>query len=117
MKKNHSLELIKEEKKRSRIQKISELIKRVVAEIFLTTNFNDEGGKNIFMFVSHVELSGDGRVAEVFVGSFPRDLGHCKEKIIKSIDENATRIKKEFSKNVELRYTPRLKFSVIGPKV
>ena len=116
MKKNLSLELIKEEKKKSRIQKISELIKRAIAEIFLTISFNDQNRKNIFIFVSHVELSGDGKSAVIFVGSLSGNSSHCKDEVLQSIDKNLTRIKKEFSKKIELRYTPRLKFRSVSEK-
>ena len=39
MKKNLSLELIKEERKNSRIKKISELVKRAVADTFQAIDF------------------------------------------------------------------------------
>ena len=55
MKKNLSLEIIKDERKKSRIDKISTLIKKTISEVFLTVDLNYSNGKNVFIMVSHVE--------------------------------------------------------------
>ena len=39
MKKNLSLEIIKDERKKSRIDKISKLIKKTISEVFLTLDY------------------------------------------------------------------------------
>ena len=49
MKKNLSLELIKEERKNSRIKKISELVKRAIADTFQTIDFANSNEDN-FLF-------------------------------------------------------------------
>ena len=67
MKKNLSLEIIKDERKKSRIDKISTLIKKTISEVFLTVDLNYSNGKNVFIMVSHVELSSDGKSAKVFL--------------------------------------------------
>ena len=67
MKKNLSLEIIKDERKKSRIDKISTLIKKTISEVFLTVDLNYSNGKNVFVMVSHVELSSDGKSAKVFL--------------------------------------------------
>ena len=67
MKKNLSLEIIKDERKKSRIDKISKLIKKTISEVFLTLDLNYGNGKSIFIMVSHVELSSDGKSAKVFL--------------------------------------------------
>ena len=89
MKKNLSLEKIKEERKKSRIDKISSLIKRTIAEIFLTQNFNNAQGKNIIIFVANVFLSGDGKKALVTVDSLDSKLNSEKEIILDLIDKNS----------------------------
>ena len=115
MKKNLSLEIIKDERKKSRIDKISSLIKKTISEVFLTFDLNCGNGKNVFIMVSHVELSSDGKSAKVFLetlGNFSVDY----EKIVEIIGNNSSRIKKEFSSKIELRYTPKLKFELINNK-
>ena len=115
MKKNLSLEIIKEERKKSRIDKISTLIKKTISEVFLTFDLNYDNGKNIFIMVSHVELSSDGKSAKVFletVNNFSFDY----EQVVEIIAKNSSRIKKEFSSKIELRYTPKLKFELINNK-
>ena len=67
MKKNLSLEIIKDERKKSRIDKISTLIKKTISEVFLTVDLNYSNGKNVFIMVSHVELSSDGKSAKVYL--------------------------------------------------
>jgi len=113
MKKNLSLERIKDEKKKSRVDKISSLIKRSVAEVFLTQDLNYSNGKSMFISVSHVSLSGDGKTATVFIDTLNQNYQNEDDQIYKIIEENSAKIKKEFSNKVELRYTPRLKFVIL----
>ena len=115
MKKNLSLEIIKDERKKSRIDKISTLIKKTISEVFLTFDLNYDNGKNVFIMVSHVELSSDGKSAKVFletVNNFSFDY----EQVVEIIANNSSRIKKEFSSKIELRYTPKLKFELMNNK-
>ncbi len=115
MKKNLSLEKIKEERKKSRIDKISSLIKKTIAEIFLTQHFSDSNGKDIIIFVSNVFLSGDGRVANVSVETLKVDIEVKEKEILSVIEENSVKIRKEFSKKIKLRYTPKLRFQLQNP--
>ena len=115
MKKNLSLEIIKDERKKSRIEKISALIKKTISEVFLTFDLNYDNGKNVFIMVSHVELSSDGKSAKVFLETL-NDVSFDYEQVIQIIANNASRIKKEFSSKIELRYTPKLKFELVNNK-
>ena len=115
MKKNLSLEIIKEERKKSRIDKISTLIKKTISEVFLTFDLNYDNGKNVFIMVSHVELSSDGKSAKVFLETI-NNFSFDYEQVLKIITNNSSRIKKEFSSKIELRYIPKLKFELINNK-
>ena len=115
MKKNLSLEIIKDERKKSRIDKISTLIKKTISEVFLTVDLNYSNGKNIFIMVSHVELSSDGKSAKVFLETL-NNLSFDHEKVVELIANSSPRIKKEFSSKIDLRYTPKLKFELINNK-
>ena len=109
MKKNLSLEKIKDDRRKSRLDKIATLIKKAVAEILLKLDFNDSDGKNILLFVSNVTLSADGKSAIVYVESIqdqPTDW------LFDLIQINSVRIKKLFSSKINLRYTPKLKFEI-----
>ncbi len=112
MRKNLSLEKIKEERKKSRIEKISSLIKKTIAEILLTIDFVDSNGKNIIVFVSNVILSSDGKSVKVLLETLNYKEELTKN-IIEKINENSTKVKREFSKRIELRYTPKLQFEII----
>lgn len=112
MRKNLSLEIIKAERKKSRIEKISSLIKRTLSEIFLTQDFNDVDGKDVLIFVSNVVLSGDGKSARVFVEKLQSDLDIKESKILEIIENNSAKIKKEFANKIELRFTPKLRFQL-----
>ncbi len=112
MKKNLSLELIKEERKSSRIKKISELVKRAIADTFQAIDFSNSNEDNFLFSISDVSLSKDGKVATIIVS----DLNY-KNKLEESfyldlIDSHLNKINKEFSKKIDLRYTPRLRFKV-----
>ena len=115
MKKNLSLEIIKDERKKSRIDKISTLIKKTISEVFLTVDLNYSNGKNVFIMVSHVELSSDGKSAKVFLETL-NNLSFDHEKVAELIVNSSPRIKKEFSSKIDLRYTPKLKFELINNK-
>ena len=115
MKKNLSLEIIKDERKKSRIEKISSLIKKTISEVFLTVDLNYSNGKNVFIMVSHVELSSDGKSAKVFLETL-NNFSFDHEKVVEIIAKNSSRIKKEFSSKIDLRYTPKLKFELINNK-
>jgi len=115
VKKNLSLEIIKDERKKSRIDKISTLIKKTISEVFLTVDLNYSNGKSVFIMVSHVELSSDGKNARVFLETL-KNFSFDHEKVIKIIDNNSSRIKKEFSSKIDLRYTPKLKFELVNNK-
>ena len=115
MKKNLSLEIIKDERKKSRIEKISSLIKKTISEVFLTFDLNYDNGKNVFIMVSHVELSSDGKSAKVFLETL-KNFNFDHEKVVEIIAYNSSRIKKEFSSKIDLRYTPKLKFELINNK-
>ena len=115
MKKNLSLEIIKEERKKSRIDKISTLIKKTISEVFLTFDLNCDNGKSVFIMVSHVELSSDGKSAKVFLETI-NNFSFDYEQVLRIITNNSSRIKKEFSSKIELRYTPKLKFELINNK-
>ena len=115
MKKNLSLEIIKDERKKSRIDKISTLIKKTISEVFLTVDLNYSNGKNVFIMVSHVELSSDGKSAKVFLETL-NNLSFDHEKVAELIVNSSPRIKKEFSSKIDLRYTPKLKFELVNNK-
>ncbi len=113
MKKNLSLEKIKEERKKSRIDKVSSLIKKAIAETFLTLDFNDSDGKNILFCVSYISLSGDGKSAKIFLESIS---DYPKNFLSELIEKNSLKIKKNFSNKINLRYTPKLKFEILNSK-
>ena len=115
MKKNLSLEIIKDERKKSRIDKISTLIKKTISEVFLTVDLNYSNGKSVFIMVSHIELSSDGKSAKVFLETL-NNVSSDLEQVVEIITNNSSIIKKEFSSKIELRYTPKLKFEIINNK-
>ena len=115
MKKNLSLEIIKDERKKSRKDKISSLIKKAISEVFLTFDLNYGNGKSVFIMVSHIELSSDGKSAKVFLETL-NNVSSDLEQVVEIITKNSSRIKKEFSSKIELRYTPKLKFEIINNK-
>ena len=112
MKKNFSLELIKEERKNSRIKKISELVKRAIADTFQSIDFIDQNYNNPLFSVSDVILSKDGKTAAIVI-TVLNYKNRLEDKFyIDIINSNISKINKEFSKKIELRYTPKLRFKI-----
>ena len=107
-----SLQFFKKEKKKSRILKATELIKRALAEIFLSKNFSDDYGNTFMIFISEVSLSPDFRNARVYISKFSQFENISDEEVIKSIKKESYKISREFSKNIDLRFTPSLDFKI-----
>ncbi|MFL2679830.1 MAG: 30S ribosome-binding factor RbfA [Alphaproteobacteria bacterium] len=110
MRNQNDLNLYKIKKESPRTQKIKQLIKRVLGEIFVSHDFRNSKGKSLIIFIDDVALSRDIRTANVFVTNFSKNEKITDEEILKSIDDNILKIKREFSKKIDLRYTPKLKF-------
>ncbi len=111
MKKNLSLERIKDERKKSRVDRITSLIKKTIAEILIQIDFSDSQGNSILIFVSNVILSSDGKSATVFLETI-NYTDDIDRDILETINAKTSKIRKEFSNRIDLRYTPKLKFKV-----
>ena len=112
MRKNNELNIFKSQKNNPRILKISQLIKKTLSEVFLTLDFADEKGESVIFFINEVSLSRDARIATIFIANFSNKKLISSQQLKNIIDNNLSRIKKDFSSRIELRYTPKLKFKL-----
>ena len=112
MRKNNELNIFKSQKNNPRILKISQLIKKTLSEVFLTLDFTDEEGESVIFFVNEVSLSRDARIATIFITNFSNKKLISSQQLKNIIDNNLSRIKRDFSSRIELRYTPKLKFKL-----
>ncbi len=110
MRKNNELNIFKSQKNNPRIQKVTQLIKKTLSEVFLTIDFTNDTGENIMLFINKVSLSKDARIATVFITNFSNKNFISEDKFRTLIENNLSKIKKEFTSRIELRYTPKLKF-------
>ncbi len=108
--KQNDFKIFKIPKKSSRIEKLTQLIKKTLGEIFLNQDFRDNEGNNLLIFIDEVVLSKDGKIATIFLTNFSKKNNLSENESLRLIDDNLNKIKKEFSEKVVLRYTPRLKF-------
>ena len=108
--KQNDIRIFKIPRKSSRIEKLTQLIKKTLGEIFLNQDFRDSEGNNLLIFIDEVVLSKDGRIATVFLTNFSKKNNTSEGESLRLIDDNLIRIKKEFSEKIVLRYTPKLKF-------
>ena len=108
--KQNDIKIFKIPRKNSRIEKLTQLIKKTLGEIFLNQDFRDSKGNNLLMFIDEVVLSKDGKIATVFLTNFSKKNNLSENESLGLIDNNLIRIKKEFSEKIVLRYTPKLKF-------
>ena len=109
MRKNNEFNIFKSQKNNPRILKVTQLIKKTLSEVFLTMDFTYDNGKSIILFINKVTLSKDAKIATVFITNFSDKNFISKEQFQTIIESNLSRIKKEFSSRIELRYTPKLK--------
>ena len=108
--KQNDIKIFKIPRKNSRIEKLTQLIKKILGEIFLNQDFRDSEGNNLLIFIDEVVLSKDGKIATVFLTNFSKKNNLSENESLGLIDNNLIRIKKEFSEKIVLRYTPKLKF-------
>ena len=108
--KQNDVKLFKVPKKNSRIEKLTQLIKKTLGEIFLNQDFRDSEGNNLLIFIDEIVLSKDGKMATVFLTNFSKQNNLSEKESLRLIDDNLIKVKKEFSEKVVLRYTPKLKF-------
>ena len=108
--KQNDFKIFKVPRQSSRIEKLTQLIKKTLGEIFLNQDFRDSNGNNILIFIDEVTLSKDGKIATVFLTNFSKKDNLSESESLKLIDNNLTKIKKEFSEKIVLRYTPKLRF-------
>lgn len=101
-------------KNSSRQLKVSELLKRRLAEILVSYSFRvDE--KNIFTItISEVNVTPDLKIAHIFFTPFWQKKNKItpEENLIKIVYENSNNIKKKLSNNIDLRFTPKLIFKL-----
>ena len=112
MRKNNELNIFKSQKNNPRILKISQLIKKTLSKVFLTLDFTDEEGESVIFFVNEVSLSRDARIATIFITNFSNKKLISSQQLKNIIDNNLSRIKRNFSSRIELKYTPKLKFKL-----
>ena len=98
--------------KKPRIQKASELVKRTLAEILVSRNFTDNNGQTFMIFVTEVSLSPDLKNAKVFLSKFSNLNDISNDCVIREINNDSPKILKEFSRKIELRFTPKLHFEI-----
>ena len=93
----------------NRAQRVAELLQQTLGMYIITGQLRDERLDDRPLTVTHVRLSDDLKHAKVFV----RMLGEeaVSPETIKALNEQSFRIKREISKNLELRYTPELIFA------
>ena len=108
--KQNDFKLFKIPKKNSRIEKLTQLIKKTLGEIFLNQDFRDGDGNNLLIFIDEVILSKDGKIATIFLTNFSKKNNLSEKESLKLIGDNLIKVKKEFSEKIALRYTPKLKF-------
>ena len=108
--KQNDVKIFKILRKNSRIEKLTQLIKKTLGEIFLNQDFRDGDGNNLLIFIDEVVLSKDRKIATVFLTNFSKKNNLSEDESLRLIDDNLIKIKKEFSEKIVLRYTPKLKF-------
>ena len=87
-----------------RIERVSELVKRVVSEIVLELNLTDCG----FVTITAAEISPDlkeGRIFMSVIGSAEQ-----KQHALDMLERRHGHIQHELAHRIVLKYTPRLKF-------
>ena len=100
--KQNDIKIFKIPKKNSRIEKLTQLIKKTLGEIFLNQDFRDSEGNNLLIFIDDVLLSKDGKIATVFLTNFSKKNNLSENESLRLIDDNLIKIKKVIELEIEI---------------
>lgn len=87
--------------------RVSEQIKQLLNEVFIQGSFNDRDLKNAIVSINEVKISPDLKNATAYVSIIGEQYPH---KAIKALNKADHYFKKELSRKLNLKYTPKLKF-------
>ncbi len=87
--------------------KVGEVIRHALSEVFLRVDIEDEELYGVILTATEVQISPDGRNANVFV--IP--LGRSDTDVItKALNRHASFLRGEISRRIEMQFTPALIF-------
>ena len=105
--------MLKIKKKNSRQLKISELIKRELAQIFQNYIFSNNKNINFNLIVSEVNVSPDLKTAVIYIYPFFLSDEKIDDQIVLEILlKEEYKIKKSLGSNLSLRFVPKLIFEI-----
>jgi ribosome-binding factor A len=87
-----------------RMERVSELVKRVVSEIVQELNLTDRG----FITITAAEISPDLKDGRIFISVI--GSAEQKQRAVDTLDRVHGHIQHELGRRITLKYTPRLKF-------
>ncbi len=87
--------------------KMGEVIRHALSDIFLRVDIEDEDLYGVIVTATEVQISPDGRNANVFIIPLGRS---DNEFITKALNRHASFLRGEVSRRIELQFTPALIF-------
>ena len=122
MKKNLSLELIKEERKNSRIKKISELVKRAVADTFQSIDFSNSNNCVKFFDAGDVQANGfqiaeDKNPFQTYTDTGASYMGFSPSAILASAIANKPRYPISFTGDGSFMMNPQVLIDAVHVKL
>lgn len=92
-----------------RQRRVGELLRHVMAEIFLRTDISDPDLAGVTVTVTEVQVSPDMKNASVFVVPLS---GTNQEKVLVALGRNAKFLRGEVARRISLKFTPALSFEL-----
>ena len=89
--------------------RVGELVRRTLAEVFSRNQIYDETLSGVSITVGEVSMSADLKIAHVFVSPLG---GNKSKEVVEALNNNKVEIRKIVTKNVKLKFSPELKFSL-----
>ena len=87
--------------------KMGEVVRHALSDVFLRVDIEDEELTGVIVTATAVEISPDGRNANVFIIPLGRS---DYDVIIPALNRHASFLRGEVSRRVEMKYTPALIF-------
>lgn len=89
--------------------RVSEQIKQLLNQVFIEGSFNDRDLKKAIVSINEVKISPDLKNATAYVSIIGEKYPH---KAVKALNKADAYFKREMSKKLNLKYTPKLEFII-----
>ncbi len=99
-----------EQEPTQRQKRVNEVIRRVLSNVMISGNFFHADFTKFFVNITSVMVSPDLRQVKVYIMALNQPSETQCANILKALTNESTRLRRELSKNLTMKFVPHLKF-------